>query len=149
MGTPSEANGIDLEGVSEVADREGQGRVVHVLGKNMEPAYYTNGDGERKPVTVLIAGSFSALYRQTLDMQTQRMLKKRQATVTTEILAKHRLELVAVCILAWEGFVFGGKPYPLTVPNAMTLLSKAEWIRTQLEEAQNDHEGFSVDASGN
>lgn len=140
------SGGIDMDGVEDVSAREGQGRVVHITDPSGEPAFYGEGENQ-KPVTVKIAGSYSPKYRQILDHQTQRMLKRRQSTITREQLAENRAELVAGCILEWDGFLIKGEAFPLTKDNAMTLVKKAEWIRTQLEEAQNDHEGFSKNAS--
>lgn len=131
-------SGMDIGHAADISSREDAGQLVHMRDAEGELAYE---DG--KPVTVRIAGSYSALYRRTQAAQTQRMLKRRQ-TLTPELLEANRIELVAACILPddWQGWTNAGKPLPYSRDNA-TRIASVPWIQAQLEEAQQDHAGFS------
>jgi hypothetical protein len=136
------SKGIDLDQAGEVTAREDAGITVHIRGADGEPAY--QGD---RPVTIRIAGTYSQVYRKTQDQQTRRLLKQRSRDLSPEQLTANRVELVAASILGWEGFTNKGEAYPCTRENAVALLTRAPWIREQLEEAQQDHAGFSGRAS--
>lgn len=135
--------GIDLTRAGDVSKREDAGQVVHVRDANFEPAYY-NG----QPVTITVAGTWSSVYRRTQDAQVQRMIRKKQRDLTAEQLTANRVDLVAACILGWQGLTNGtdrdGKqiPLPFTRENAV-LVAGVPWLREQLEEAQQDHASFS------
>lgn len=131
---------MDIGKAAKVAAREDEGIVVHLRDENEELS--------NPPTTVRIAGSYSAVYRRTQDNQMQRMLKRRQMTLTPEQVTRNRIELVATCILGWEGFTNNGQPYPFTKDNAVNLLTQAPWIRQQLEDAQADHASFGGGSSG-
>jgi hypothetical protein len=89
-----------------------------------------------------VAGTYSRLYRRQLDAQRDRMLKARRAMLTAEQLTQNQIELVASCILGWDGFTNAGAPFLCTHENAVTLLTKAPWVRDQLEDAMGDHANF-------
>jgi hypothetical protein len=137
------SHGMDIGAADAITAREDEGQAVHIKDyPSGEPAF----DGDQ-PVMVRIAGSYSKLYRKTQDAQTQRMIKRRQSSLTAEQLAQNRIDLVAACILGWEGFHSGRDAFPHTRENAALLLTKAPWILDQLWEAQQNHEGFSPGSS--
>ena len=136
------SHGIDLTQSASVAEREDLGRTVHLKDDRDEPAY--EGD---TPVTVTIAGSYSKRYRRTQETLTQRMFKRRQTQLTAEQFMANRVELVAACVLTWEGIRNGDKPLPCSRENATLLLNAAPWILAQLEDAQADHASFSPGSS--
>lgn len=135
-------SGIDLANVGTVADREEIGRVVHLKDDREELAYV--GD---QPVTVTIAGSYSKRYRRTQEALTQRMFKRRQVQLTAEQFMANRIELVAACVLDWQGITNNDKPLACTKENATALLTAAPWVLAQLEDAQADHASFSPGSS--
>lgn len=136
-------SGIDISKAPEATAREDAGQVVHIHDEQGEPAY-ENG----QPVTVRIAGTYSSLYRRTSEAQQQRQLKQRRTTLTGEQLRKNRIELVAACVLGWDGFTDNGQPFPCTKENAVRLLDTLPWVFEQLEQAQADHQGFFSTSSG-
>lgn len=133
------SNGFDLSAAKPVADREDEGTVVHLLDVHSEPMYY--GD-DKKPVTVRVAGTFSATYRRAEQASTDRRLKRGMRSVNSETLTKDRLNVTAACVLGWEGFFNNGKPIPCDRTNVVTVLEAAPWIRQQIETAMEDHEAF-------
>lgn len=140
MSTPDQRpmGGMDLATVGQAASREDEGQVVHLRDAQGEPAF----DAAGQPVTVRIAGQYSKLYRRTQAEQAQRLLRQRGQRLTEEQLTRNRVELVAVCILEWQGITNQGQPLPLTKDNASKLLALAPWVREQLEEVQGDHASF-------
>lgn len=135
--------GFDLSRAASVGQAEDEGQVVHLRDAAGELEYSEDG----QPVTVTIAGSYSARYRKAQDGITQRALKRKQLTMTPEQLVENRIELVAACVLAWTEIEDQGKPLPCTKENAARLVRVAPWVRDQLEEAQHDHAGFSTGSS--
>lgn len=135
--------GLNLKDEKASIAQENEGTVVHLQNVRGEPIM----DGD-KPVTVRIAGSYSAPYRKTQAAQTQRLLNKRRQKFTEEEFAANRAELVAACVLEWSG-IDGedGKPLPCTPINALKLVTDLPHVRDQLEEAQADHASFSKPAS--
>lgn len=140
-------SGFEISNSKSVAEREDEGTVVHIADAVGEKMFYGEGD-EKKPVTITVAGTYSATYRRATDAQRERMMKQRRAALTGEQLAKQQLALVASCVLAWGGFVNNDKPFPATKENAMLLFDQAPWIREQVEEAMNDHQAFFPSSSG-
>lgn len=138
-------SGIDLSTVGDVAAREDAGQVVHLRDAGGEPIY--TGEKQDQPVTITVAGTYSTRFRRAQDQLQQRMLKKRQRDLTPELVTANRIELVAAAILEWQGISDKGQPLPCTKDNAIRLLTAAPWIREQLEEAQQDHAGFTRTAS--
>lgn len=136
-----EAQGFDLGAAKQVAEREDEGQVVHVTGPDGEPAYYMDGD-ERKPVTITVAGSYSKTYRRAEEGQRRRNLKRRSTKVTPAQLDRNRRELIASCVLDWQGFFEAGRPLPCTKENVMRVLSAAKWIQYDVEAAMEDHAAF-------
>lgn len=139
---------MDLKRASTVKQREDEGTTVHIKDESGELAYYrplvvpTGMDPGDQPVTVKIAGTYSALYRKTAEAQTRRMFKKRQPQMSPELWQEHRIELVATCVMDWQGFTNDGVPMDCTRENVSKFLEAAPWILAQLEEAQADHAGF-------
>lgn len=138
-------SGLDLSTVGEVTAREDAGQVVHLRDPNGEPLY-TGGQHEQ-PITITVAGTYSTRVRKAQDQLQQRMLKKRQRDLTPEQVTANRNELAAAAILEWQGITDKGAPLPCTKENAIRLFTIAPWIREQLEEAQQDHAGFTGTAS--
>jgi hypothetical protein len=146
--TPHPATGgIDIGSAPAVVAREDEGQSVHIREASGELAYFSANGGPPAPVTITVAGTYSAAYRRQLDAQRDRMLKARRNLLTADQLTANQIELVAACILAWAGFTNGGAPFPCTRDNAVLLLTKAPWVRDQLEEAMGDHAGFFATAS--
>lgn len=137
-----ETSGLDLNRVDEVAQAEDEGQVVHLKDASDEPLFH-NG----RPVTVRIAGKYSAIYRRTQDRLTARSLKHK-GRVEPDDLSKHLIELVAVSIMPqdWYGFTKDGVDVPYSKDMAKKL-AETPFIRTQLQEAQNDHAGFTKSSS--
>ena len=137
MGT----KGFNLTDATPVAAREDSGQLVTVRDLDGSPMTYTAGEVER-PVTMLVAGTYSDVYRKTELEQQRRRVGKRQTKATPEDILANVIELEAACILAWDGFFDNGAPLALTKEHAIAVLSAAKWIREQVEEAMNDHAGF-------
>ena len=137
------SKGIDIATTGDVTAREDEGTAVHICDESGQAATYDND----RPVTIRVAGSYSKAYRRRAEAQTQRMFKRRQGTLNAEQWQQNRIELVAACVMSWEGFVNNGQPFPCTKENAVLMLTRAPWILTQLEEAQADHAGFFKGAS--
>lgn len=135
------SKGFDVAAAKAVAAQEDEGIVVPVKDERGEPQFV--GD---VPVTITVAGTYSSVYRRALDAQRDRLMKRRRASTGDE-LQRQQLEIVAACILAWDGIMSGEKAFPLTKENAIVLLEAAPWIRADVEAAMDDHAGFFKPAS--
>ncbi len=148
MSTQSKT-GLDIGSLPRVGDLEDEGVVVELRDINDERLFWQDEKGNEKPVTITVAGSYSHRYRRTQEAQTTRVMKRRGGVqVTGEMLSRQRLELIASCVLGWEGFVAQGKAWPCTKENVMQALQAAPYIREQVEAAMEDHEAFFKRASG-
>lgn len=137
--------GFDISGQKAVvASREDEGTVIHVRNEVGDHLHFGE---DKKPVTILVAGSYSTVYRKALDAQRDRMMKHRRLSATGEQLARNQLELIAACVLSWEGFCDGPKVVPCTKENAITILSLFPWIREDVEAAMGDHQSFFKNSS--
>lgn len=138
--------GLNISNTRTIAEREDEGTTVHVRGADSEQLYFQDG-AERKPVTLLVAGTYSKIYRRTIDSQREKLLKQRRSSLSSEQIARQQLEAIAACILGWEGIFNGDQALPLNKENAITLLESAPWVREQVEEAMNDHAAFFTNSS--
>lgn len=135
--------GFDLSTTSDVAAREDDGKWVAIRDSQGEFLTYTPAEGgEKKPVRIRVAGTYSNVYRRATDKQRDRMLRHRRAKLTGAQLNEQQLELVADCVLEWEGFFSGGKPVQCTKLNVVAVLQRAPWIREDVESEMSDHESF-------
>ncbi len=142
MSTPS---GFVLSRAADVVALEDAGTVIPLRDETGTPMTY----GKEQPVTMTVAGSYSAAYRKAESAFTQKLAKQKRSGVTVaEMLARRQMELTAACVLAWDGFTYDGdKPLPLSVENVIAVFEAAQWIYDQAVEAVNDHAGFSQRSS--
>ncbi len=134
--------GIDVLAAKAVAEREEEGTPVHIKDEASEPQY----EGE-KPVTITVVGSFSTTFRKAEAREMERQLKHRQNKLSADLVQKRRVALAAAACTGWQGFTLGDQPFPFSRDNAVMLFEAAPWILAQVEEARDDHEGFSGSAS--
>jgi hypothetical protein len=134
---------MDIGKSKDVAEREEQGTIIYVKDENGEPDF--NGEGDsRKQTTITVVGTYSKTFRRSRERQREKNLKRGRGALTVEVLAKQETEVLAECILGWDGFMSDGKPFHYSKENAVLLLEAAPWIREQVEEAMADHQGFST-----
>jgi hypothetical protein len=140
MGTPS---GISLTQCDQLATQEDEGIVVQLDDpRTGDPATY----GEPpKPVTILVAGSYSQRFREAEAKRLAQWAKQRRVPKGTEVQESQR-ETVAACVLAWDGIFDrppedGGQPLPCTPENIRKLLAVPP-LFAQVWEAMQDHERF-------
>lgn len=126
-------------------EAEEAGRVIHVEDIDGTPGYYLDGDVQ-KPITIKIVGTYSRTYRTKMRQQRNQVLRQLEAP-SGETIDQQQTELVAACILGWEGFAKNGQPFPHTTENAIALLKALPWVQRQLEIAMGNHRGFSTRSS--
>lgn len=124
---------MEITKTKSVAEREDEGTVVKISDENGDVQ-----DG----VTITVAGTYSSRYRRAEASQRGRLLKQRRTNISGEDLQRQQLELIAACIIDWQGFTVEGKPYLLNKENAVALLESAPWIREQVDSAMVDHSSF-------
>lgn len=133
--------GFNLQSAKPIAAREDEGIDVQLRDENGEAMTYEY-EGATRPVVIRVVGTYSARYRRAQEQQRNAMMQQRRAKFTGDMLYRQGLDLVARCILSWEGIFDGETVVPCTPENAVFLLDAASWIREQVEEAMNDHQGF-------
>jgi len=131
--------GFDIEAAAEITKAEDEGVVVAIIDPR-------SGEEAAK---VTIVGTYSATYRREWDALTNRLIRQRKiGKASTEEKEREEIQLVAACILDWEGIRLGGRDLAFSKPNAITLLTKAPFILEQLSAAMRDHERFFSNGSG-
>jgi hypothetical protein len=139
--------GIDITLAADAAKVEDEGQVVHLRGRDGELLYFANGTEAQKPVTITVVGTYSTVYRSALNRQRDRLVKMRRAKLTGDMVEEQQLDLMAACVLGWDGFFVGERPVPFTRENVKQVLATVPWIREQVDEAMSDHEGFTKGSS--
>lgn len=153
------ATGFRLNDTKKDVSAEDAGTTIHLRDIAGEPMMYGGEEialegGEReivgaKPVTLTIAGSYSARFKKAEQAFTAKIGKEKRAGATvSEIMARRALELTAACVIAWDGITYDGTvPVPLSKENAEAVFTEARWIFDQAFEASNDHASFSTPSS--
>jgi hypothetical protein len=131
---------FDVSAQKDVGQREEEGTLVPVKSVTGEVQYDGEGDAT-KPVTIRVVGTYSKTYRRASFALRERVRKFR-TTRTSEQQDQHAIELIADCLLGWEGITNGGQPFPFTRDNAIALLTNCPWVREDVEAAMGDHERF-------
>lgn len=136
---------MEIGNAKQVTDREDEGNTIEINDENDEPQFYPEGASEEdgKPVTITVAGTYSKRFRRAREKRRSKN-EKRQGRLSDEEKNRQEVEVAAACIMAWEGFTQGGKPYELTEKNAIDLLLAMPWVYEQVLVAMNDHQGFST-----
>jgi len=129
---------VDISNASTVTDREDDGIVVELNDEKNEPAFGPDG---KTRVTVTVAGTYSKRYR-LAQVANRKTLRKRRFAVDDDTVDDLARAQTAACIIAWDGFMKDGQPYPLTRENALYVLLHMPWVREQIENAMTDHEAF-------
>lgn len=130
---------MDISTSKHLAQQEDDGITITISGPDGDKL--TQDDGVT-PVTITVAGSYSQRYRKAANANRDKLLKQRTRTVGADDLDRQALDLLAACVIAWDGFTDDGKPYPLTRENAVALFDACPWIREQVESAVSDHARF-------
>lgn len=145
---PAAPTGFELTEAQAAVAREEAGQTLHIRNADGSLAFVEDAqapDG-RRPVTIRVAGSHAKVFREAYDAQRRQLVQQREP-LTPEQRAQLRLELIASCVLAWDGFTNAGAPFPCTPANAVLLLATAPWIADAVEEAITDHQRFFVASS--
>ena len=129
---------VSSNNTQAIADQEDEGTEVHIRDANDEKQFF--GPKNDQPVTITVVGTYSSRYRRLVAANRDRAIKRR--SLDGDDLEQRSLDLVAGCIIAWDGFTAGSQPYPLTKANAVALLDACPWIREQVEAAMNNHALF-------
>lgn len=133
--------GVDLGQVGDLLAAEERGRVVHMRDRLFHPMHHVVG-GERRPVTITVAGSYSSRYRDAERAAADRRVAERKLEMAQEDLDRERLDVIAACVTAWDGWYLDGEAAPATKENVLRVL-QVPYFRTQVEAAIRDHEGFT------
>lgn len=133
---------FDLTKVQEVAAREDEGQWIEIKDETGQ-VYRDHSD---QPVRMRVVGTYSARYRRAEESLTDRVIKRSRKAADFR---RDRIDLVAALVVEWNGFYKAGKPLDCTRENVAEVLDAAYWIRAQVEEAAEDHAGFSGRLSPN
>ncbi len=127
---------LDIVQAKKVADREDEGTTVEIVDE---------AGNQMDGVTMVVAGSYSKRYRAAQEKA--RKWSKKNPNPSEEQSDKKILELLASCIIDWDGIVSGNVPVALTIENAVALFEAAPWVRDQVSVAVYNHAAFFQRAS--
>jgi len=134
--------GFELEDAIPVEKLEDKGLEVEIMGLDGEWIIYKGENGTDSIATIKVVGTYSTRYRRAQETQTTKTLRKRSTSNLGRDLGERRIELVASCVLGWDGFFHKGTPIPFNRNNVVKVLEAAPWVREQLENAMENHEAF-------
>ena len=137
---------FDISANKDVAATEDEGIVVPIKDLNGDPQSYED-NGVTKPAVIRVAGTYSTTYRRAAEASREKAMKRRRVAPSGAQMARQELELIAACVLSWEGLANAGQPFPCTKANAIALLDACPWIRQDVEAAMGDHESFFSNSS--
>lgn len=133
---------MDIGNTTTVTAAEEEGQWVPLRSATGEADTYTAADGTVKPAQALVAGTYSKVYRDRQAALRKRPFRRLDQLAIQERSEADALDLIATCVLAWEGVFSGATPLACTKPN-VTLALGAPWFREQIETAMTDHAGFT------
>lgn len=128
--------------IKDVEQREDDGAWFHVHDENDEPQFYGPED---KPVRMRVAGSYSSRFNRLNEVLQRR--KWPQGTTPDAIAHAYRTEVVAKCILEWEGFVDDEGREVLFSPAAAKDAVDTPWLYPQITRAMDAHKSFFKESS--
>lgn len=132
--------GFIIEEQRAAAAAEDQGTVVHVQDRTGAPMWW--GEDDVEPVTITIAGRYSAKYRRAEENIRKRPIKR--GKLTQDTFYEENTEKVVACTISWSGFLDKQKnPLPMTRENLMALYQGCPWVLDQVSEAMNDPGNFT------
>lgn len=129
---------FDLGQAKGVSEREEQGRVVQLFDERGAPM-----DG----VSMTVVGTYSERYRRAAEAKQDRNFRLGRLTPKPAELREQSMQIYAECVIAWEGFLDGGKDLPCNAANVLKVFQAAPWIMEQVTSAMEDHAGFSKASS--
>lgn len=127
----------------DVADREEKGTRIPIRDELGEPLIVKDEKGNEVPAYAIIVGRNSATFRRTEQQQADRMLRRRSADLTAEMIEQNELEKIAACVKEWN-LTDNGNPIPCDKHNVVMVLKAAPWIRREFETAMADPSRFLV-----
>lgn len=135
---------FDLKQRANEAQREDEGTRVHIKGLDGRPMYHEAG-GERRPVTITVAGTLSRRYRRVENGIRRRRIDPK--ALTGEQFYDDAVDKAVACTLAWDGFAMDGQPIEPSEQNVRQVYLAAPEVLDQVTEAMQDHTRFFGSAS--
>jgi hypothetical protein len=100
-------------------------------------------DEAGNPVTILLAGRDSKIYRKAQRTVTNRRLQKRGSnTLTAERLESEANEVLSHCTLGWSGIVFQSEEMVCNYINSKKLYDHLPWVKEQVDEFVAERSNF-------
>jgi len=128
---------MDVKDLDKLVAADEEGVTITIYQKTGAP--YLAADGTESTMTVL--GSESKKYKAAQRQVTDRIVKRRRATVNVDDLERNAVFLAASAVIDWHGWESGAKTLPCTPENVQMLL-RVVHIREQVEEAIRGHSDF-------
>ena len=137
--------GFDIKNAPDIATIEDEGRWEQVRDINGDLMW--EDDEKKKPVRMLVVGSYSKTYIEMQQRQSKRMSRGISRGGELDI-DQNSIDLLAVCVKKWEGFSSGSEAFVCNYDNVKALLTsdKAQHIKTQVQRWVMDHERFFASA---
>ena len=103
-------------------------------------------DGSETDVRIKLAGFDSIAYRdkqrEISKRRIDRMQSRKRNPLTPEEIEDQATELLAACVLDWEGLENEGTTFPCNTENAVKLLRENLWIKEQVDVFVGDRSNF-------
>ena len=137
------ANGFDVDQNADALSVEDEGAIAEIMDAQGDPVFDASG----KPVTVLVAGEYSAKYRKAEEWQRKTLMRQRGKEQTGKESLAMQAEFVARCCLSWSGFTQAGSPLEFSITNATMVFTRLPYVRKRVESAMSDHTAFFAKGS--
>ena len=124
---------FDLSELSDVTNQEGIVSIIHPK------------TGVELGIKITVASRDSAKYRKMESLVKNRntaALQRGKRNLSAEAIDAGMLDILAACVVGWEGLEWGGQAIECTDHNIRDVYEKFPFIREQVEEFVNDRGNF-------
>lgn len=126
-------SGFDVGAAPDIGAMEDEGVAVELVDL----------EGNDVEATIWMVGSYSNRYvKVTQGQQTARLKRGRNQKLDGAQITKDLRNVVASCVLRWDGFTDAGDPLECNRANAIVVFEKAPHFQEQCAAAMEDHAAF-------
>lgn len=96
-----------------------------------------------KPIAMTVCGTDSETYLAAQRTVLNKRLSRRNRTpLTAEEIEDEAIDIIAKCVVSWNGIVLDGDLLVCSPENVRKVLSRFRWIKEQVDEFINDRANF-------
>lgn len=103
--------------------------------------------GEFLPdIEVQIVGHDSSVFKNAIKARAKAQIARKSKELDLNANERDTIELLAQCTLGWKGISEGSKVIEFSFDNAVSLYTRYNWIKEQIDNAISDRANFFINA---